>query len=177
MPRWPLAQPMRLLGHNGEINTLLGNINWMMAREADLSHAVWQDRLEVLKPTVNADNSDSANLDNVFELLVQSGRSPQEALMIMVPEAYQNQPDLQNRPEIVDFYEYHSGMQEAWDGPALLVFSDGKTVGSHSRSQRAAAGPLQHHPRWLCHRLFGSRSGGLCRNLRLSRKVALAPVR
>ena len=130
MPRWPLAQPMRLLGHNGEINTLLGNINWMMAREADLSHSAWKEQLEVLKPTVNADNSDSANLDNVFELLVQSGRSPQEALMIMVPEAYQNQPDLLNQPEIVDFYEYYSGMQEAWDGPALLVFSDGKTVGA-----------------------------------------------
>ena len=130
MPRWPLAQPMRLLGHNGEINTLLGNINWMMAREADLAHSVWKDRIGTLKPTVNADNSDSANLDNVFELLVQSGRSPQEALMIMVPEAYQNQPDLVNQPEIVDFYEYYSGIQEAWDGPALLVFSDGKTVGA-----------------------------------------------
>jgi glutamate synthase (ferredoxin) len=130
MPRWPLAQPMRLLGHNGEINTLLGNINWMMAREADLSHPFWSNRLDVLKPTVNANNSDSANLDNVFELLVQSGRSPQEALMIMVPEVYQNQPDLLNRPEIVDFYEYYSGMQEAWDGPALLVFSNGKTVGA-----------------------------------------------
>ncbi len=130
MPRWPLAQPMRLLGHNGEINTLLGNINWMMAREADLAHSNWGDRLSDLKPTVNAENSDSANLDNVMELLVRSGRSPQEALMIMVPEAYQNQPDLLNYPEITDFYEYYSGIQEPWDGPALLVFSDGKTIGA-----------------------------------------------
>ncbi|MBW4543821.1 MAG: glutamate synthase subunit alpha [Symplocastrum torsivum CPER-KK1] len=163
MPKWPLAQPMRLLGHNGEINTLLGNINWMMAREADLTHPLWGVRtqeseirtqeaalsmpsdsgavesrresasnteLDDLKPIVNPDNSDSATLDNVLELLVHSGRSPLEALMIMVPEAYLNQPDLEKHPEIVDFYEYYSGIQEPWDGPALLVFSDGKTVGA-----------------------------------------------
>ncbi|MDZ8224582.1 MULTISPECIES: glutamate synthase-related protein [unclassified Nostoc] len=130
MPKWPLAQPMRLLGHNGEINTLLGNINWMMAREASLNHPVWGDRIKELKPLVHIDNSDSATLDNVLELLVCSGRSPLEALMIMVPEAYQNQPSLANSPEIVDFYEYYSGLQEAWDGPALLVFSDGKKVGA-----------------------------------------------
>ncbi|UBF29669.1 glutamate synthase subunit alpha [Kovacikia minuta CCNUW1] len=130
MPRWPLAQPMRLLGHNGEINTLLGNVNWMVAREADLAHPCWSDHIDDLKPTVNAENSDSANLDNVMELLVRSGRTPQEALMIMVPEAYLNQPDLLNYPEITDFYEYYSGIQEPWDGPALLVFSDGKTIGA-----------------------------------------------
>jgi len=134
MPRWPLAQPMRLLGHNGEINTLLGNVNWMMAREADLAHPCWeelgQNRLNDLKPIVNLNNSDSANLDNVMELLVRSGRSPLEAIMIMVPEAYQNQPDLADHPEIVDFYEYYNGIQEPWDGPALLVFSDGKQVGA-----------------------------------------------
>ncbi len=145
MPKWPLAQPMRLLGHNGEINTLLGNINWMMAREASLDHPVWgvqrsahendgaslqETRIKELKPLVHIDNSDSATLDNVVELLVCSGRSPLEALMIMVPEAYQNQPSLRESPEIVDFYEYYSGLQEAWDGPALLVFSDGKKVGA-----------------------------------------------
>ncbi|MFB2917036.1 glutamate synthase-related protein [Aerosakkonema funiforme] len=130
MPKWPLAQPMRFLGHNGEINTLLGNINWMVAREADLSHEIWGERLNDLKPIVNPENSDSANLDNVLELIVQSGRSPLEGLMMMVPEAYKNQPDLDKYPEIVDFYEYYSGIQEAWDGPALLVFSDGKKVGA-----------------------------------------------
>jgi glutamate synthase (ferredoxin) len=130
MPKWPLAQPMRLLGHNGEINTLVGNINWMMAREADLTHPLWAGRLDELKPIVHPDNSDSATLDNVLELLVRSGRSPLEGLMMMVPEAYKNQPDLANYPEIVDFYEYYSGIQEPWDGPALLVFSDGKKVGA-----------------------------------------------
>lgn len=131
MPKWPFAQPMRMLGHNGEINTLLGNINWMMARENNLQIPGWKpEELEALTPIVNADNSDSYNLDSAMELLVRSGRSPMEAAMVLVPEAYQNQPDLKDHPEITDFYEYYSGLQEPWDGPALLVFSDGKTVGA-----------------------------------------------
>lgn len=138
MPKWPFAQPMRLLGHNGEINTLLGNINWMSTREkqlvdtfSDISLPGWkQEEIEKLTPIVNNDNSDSYNLDSAMELLVRTGRSLPEATMILVPEAYQNQPSLQKYPEIVDFYEYHSGQQEPWDGPALLVFSDGKTVGA-----------------------------------------------
>ena len=131
MPKWPLAQPMRLLGHNGEINTLLGNINWMTARERNLETKGWtKEELQSLTPIVNNANSDSYNLDSVMEVLVRTGRSPLEAAMILVPEAYQNQPALKDHPEIVDFYEYYSGFQEPWDGPALLVFSDGKTVGA-----------------------------------------------
>ncbi len=130
MPRWPLAQPMRLLGHNGEINTLLGNVNWMLSRGAELSHPDWGDRIRELLPVVDLNNSDSANLDNVLELIVRSGRTPMEALAILVPEAYMNQPALEAYPEVVDFYEYYRGHQEAWDGPALLAFCDGKTVGA-----------------------------------------------
>ncbi|BAZ46652.1 ferredoxin-dependent glutamate synthase [Chondrocystis sp. NIES-4102] len=138
MPKWPFAQPMRILGHNGEINTLLGNINWMSNREKELVSNFestclpgWtQSEIEGLTPIVNNHNSDSYNLDSVMELLVRTGRSIPEAAMILVPEAYKNQPSLQEYPEIVDFYEYHSGQQEPWDGPALLVFSDGKTVGA-----------------------------------------------
>uniref|UniRef100_UPI00286D2684 glutamate synthase central domain-containing protein n=1 Tax=Chamaesiphon sp. OTE_75_metabat_556 TaxID=2964692 RepID=UPI00286D2684 len=130
LPKWPLAQPMRVLGHNGEINTLLGNINGMTARESDLNHPLWNDRLRELQPILNLDNSDSGTLDNVLELIVRSGRSPIEGLMMMVPEAYKNQPELDKYPEITDFYEYYSGLQEAWDGPALLAFSDGKVVGA-----------------------------------------------
>ncbi|MCT7985114.1 glutamate synthase large subunit [Laspinema sp. A4] len=130
LPRWPLAQPMRLLGHNGEINTLLGNINWMMARQVDLQSPLWGEKIEQLKPLVNPNNSDSANLDNVMELLVRSGSRASEALMIMVPEAYKNQPALKNRQSIVDFYEYYSGIQEPWDGPALIAYSDGQQVGA-----------------------------------------------
>ena len=138
MPKWPFAQPMRMLGHNGEINTLLGNINWMSNREKELvsnfdetSLPGWmQTEIEGLTPIVNNDNSDSYNLDSAMELLVRTGRSIPEAAMILVPEAYKNQPALKEYPEIVDFYEYHSGQQEPWDGPALLVYSDGKTVGA-----------------------------------------------
>ncbi len=130
LPKWPLAQPMRLLGHNGEINTLLGNINWMMARESSFAHPNWNGRLADIKPVVNVKNSDSANLDNSLELLVRSGRSPLEAMMLLIPEAYQNQPELANYPEVVDFYEYYAGLQEAWDGPALIVFGDGNIVGA-----------------------------------------------
>ncbi|MGK7900339.1 MAG: glutamate synthase-related protein, partial [Hormoscilla sp.] len=130
MPRWPLAQPLRMLGHNGEINTLLGNINWMKSRQGDLDSDLWRSRLGELFPIVNKGQSDSANLDNVMELLVLSGRSPTEALMMLVPEAYKQQPELADHQEIVDFYEYYSGMQEPWDGPALIVFSDGHTVGA-----------------------------------------------
>jgi glutamate synthase (ferredoxin) len=129
-PRWPLAQPLRILGHNGEINTVIGNRNWMRAREADLSHPYWADRLEELKPVVFPTGSDSASLDNAMELLVHSGRSPLHALMMLVPEAYQNQPELADHPEVVDFYEYHSALQEPWDGPALIAFSNGKQVGA-----------------------------------------------
>ncbi|HAN47180.1 MAG TPA: glutamate synthase large subunit, partial [Cyanobacteria bacterium UBA8156] len=130
MPRWPLAQPMRMLGHNGEINTLLGNVNWFRARERDLQHEVWGDRLGDFLPVLKPDESDSANLDHVFELLVETGWSPLEALAVLVPEAYENQPDLQDKPEITDFYEYFAGLQEPWDGPALLAFSDGEIVGA-----------------------------------------------
>jgi glutamate synthase (ferredoxin) len=128
MPKWPLAQPMRFLGHNGEINTLLGNLNWMRSKQAGLQ----TDKLDMqaIGEVVNVKNSDSANLDNVMELLVNAGRSPMESLMILVPEAYKNQPDLLAYPEIVDFYEFYSGIQESWDGPALLAFSDGKKVGA-----------------------------------------------
>ncbi|KAK9290496.1 hypothetical protein L1049_008666 [Liquidambar formosana] len=130
-PRWPLAQPMRLLGHNGEINTIQGNLNWMQSRENSLKSPVWRGRENEIRPYGNPKASDSANLDSAAELLLRSGRSPEEALMILVPEAYKNHPTLTIKyPEVVDFYDYYKGQMEAWDGPALLLFSDGKTVGA-----------------------------------------------
>nr|YP_010203996.1 ferredoxin-dependent glutamate synthase [Ahnfeltia fastigiata]UAT97516.1 ferredoxin-dependent glutamate synthase [Ahnfeltia fastigiata] len=130
MPKWPLAQPMRFIAHNGEINTLLGNLNWMRSKEILLDHPYWKNCSENLKPITNSENSDSANLDSALELLIASGRSPQEALMILIPEAYQNQPALDKFPEVIDFYEYYSNLQEPWDGPALVVFTDGKILGA-----------------------------------------------
>ncbi|QPN68971.1 glutamate synthase-related protein [Synechococcus sp. CBW1108] len=129
LPRWPLAQPMRLLGHNGEINTLLGNLNWARASEADLN-AIWGEAARDLKPVVNAAFSDSANLDATLELLVRSGRPITESLLTLVPEAFRDQPELTDRPEIQAFYEYSACTQEPWDGPALLVFADGRSVGA-----------------------------------------------
>ncbi|XP_027173770.1 ferredoxin-dependent glutamate synthase, chloroplastic [Coffea eugenioides] len=130
-PRWPLAQPMRFLGHNGEINTIQGNLNWMRSREASLKSSVWRGRENEIRPFGNPKASDSANLDSTAELLIRSGRTPEEALMILVPEAYKNHPTLSIKyPEVVDFYDYYKGQMEAWDGPALLLFSDGKTVGA-----------------------------------------------
>ncbi|XP_057983389.1 ferredoxin-dependent glutamate synthase, chloroplastic-like [Malania oleifera] len=130
-PRWPLAQPMRFLGHNGEINTIQGNLNWMQSREASLNSPVWRGRENEIRPYGNPKASDSANLDSAAELLIRSGRDPEEALMILVPEAYKNHPTLMIKyPEVVDFYDYYKGQMEAWDGPALLLFSDGKTVGA-----------------------------------------------
>lgn len=130
MPKWSLAQPMRFIAHNGEINTLLGNLNWMKSKESILSHRYWNKPIKDLRPITNLENSDSANLDAAVELLIASGRSPQEALMILIPEAYDNQPALNKFPEIVDFYEYYAGLQEPWDGPALVVFTDGKMLGA-----------------------------------------------
>ena len=127
MPRWMLAQPFRFLAHNGEINTLLGNRNWMTAREEALEHPSWPGQGEFAK-TLNHRSSDSANLDNVMELLVRSDRSPEEALLQLMPEACKDKDELPQ--SVVDFYEYYSALQEPWDGPALIVYSDGKTVGA-----------------------------------------------
>eukprot|EP00252_Welwitschia_mirabilis_P016848 TRINITY_DN3745_c0_g1_i1.p1 TRINITY_DN3745_c0_g1~~TRINITY_DN3745_c0_g1_i1.p1 ORF type:complete len:1624 (+),score=368.74 TRINITY_DN3745_c0_g1_i1:479-5350(+) len=130
-PRWPLAQPMRFLGHNGEINTIQGNLNWMKSRETSIKSPVWRGRENEIRPYGNPKASDSANLDSAAEMLMRSGRSPEETLMILVPEAYKNHPTLNIKyPEVVDFYEYYKGQMEAWDGPALLLFSDGRTVGA-----------------------------------------------
>nr|QCI06864.1 glutamate synthase [Halydictyon mirabile] len=130
MPKWSLAQPMRFIAHNGEINTLLGNLNWMKSKESLFKHSSWNKFQEFIFPVTNIENSDSANLDAAVELLIQSGKTPQEALMILIPEAYQNQPYLNLFSPIFDFYEYYSSLQEPWDGPALVVFSDGNIVGA-----------------------------------------------
>ena len=130
MPRWSLAQPMRVLGHNGEINTLLGNLNWMRAREREIVSAS-SDAAH--SPLVDRARSDSANLDGAAELLArQPGRDLPEALMVLVPEAFESNRELDG-PKwagVSDFYKYHALLQEAWDGPALLVFSDGKWIGA-----------------------------------------------
>lgn len=128
-PAWRRAQPFRYIAHNGEINTVRGNINWMNAREALFSSVNFSDaELKMLNPVCNNDNSDSANLDMAIELLVLSGRSLAQVMMMMVPEAWQTQGDMD--PTKRAFYEYYACIMEPWDGPASLSFTDGNVIGA-----------------------------------------------
>jgi glutamate synthase domain-containing protein 2/glutamate synthase domain-containing protein 1/glutamate synthase domain-containing protein 3 len=123
---WRLAHPYRFVIHNGEINTLRGNMNWMMAREPMLSSPVLGDDLDKLRPFVSAGQSDTATLDNVLELLLATGRSLPHAMMMLIPEAWADHIPMDQAKK--DFYEYHSALMEPWDGPALVIGTDGKKV-------------------------------------------------
>ncbi len=127
---WKLAHPYRYICHNGEINTLRGNINWMTARQALLDSPLFDDD-DVLKllPIITPGASDTASFDNVLELLIMGGRSPAHAMMMMVPEAWNG--DRFISPDKRAFYEYHASLMEPWDGPALITFTDGKTIGAN----------------------------------------------
>ena len=127
-PTWPLAHPFRMMAHNGEINTIRGNRNWMHAREAELKADFWGADIDLLKPIIQPGGSDSASLDNALEVLAMSGRSLLHAVTMLVPPAYRSDPDL--AAELCAFYEYHRCFCEPWDGPAALVFTDGLTVGA-----------------------------------------------
>jgi glutamate synthase domain-containing protein 2/glutamate synthase domain-containing protein 1/glutamate synthase domain-containing protein 3 len=126
MPTWERAQPFRMLCHNGEINTIEGNVNLMRAREADLG-ADWIDE-ELITPVIDTDQSDSAKLDAALELLVRGGRDVRHAKAMLVPQVWEGVRDID--PEVRDFYRYHSCLLEPWDGPAGLLFTDGRRVGA-----------------------------------------------
>ncbi|MBI3951198.1 MAG: glutamate synthase large subunit, partial [Acidobacteria bacterium] len=127
-PSWDRAQPMRFMCHNGEINTLRGNINWMHAREGIMRSDPFGDDLPKLFPIVEPDCSDSGNFDNVLEFLLMTGRTLQEAIMMMIPEAWQNHESMSAAKRA--FYEYHSCLMEPWDGPASIAFTDGHYIGA-----------------------------------------------
>src|SRR5881227_1898600 len=128
-PSWELAHPYRMIAHNGEINTLRGNVNWMRARESQLASDLFgEDDLAKLLPIVRPGGSDSATFDNVLELLVLAGRSLPHAVMMMIPEAYQDRDDLSD--ELKGFYAFHSCLMEPWDGPAGVCFTNGRVVGA-----------------------------------------------
>ena len=127
-PSWPLAHPFRLIAHNGEINTLRGNINWMRARESQLASDLFGEDLEKVIPVVAPDGSDSATFDNVIELLLLAGRSLPHAAMMMIPEAFRGREDLP--AELEGFYAFHSSLMEPWDGPAAVAFTDGRVIGA-----------------------------------------------
>ena len=127
-PSWPLAHPFRLIAHNGEINTVKGNRNWMRAREALLRSDLIPGDLDRLFPICTATASDSASFDEVLELLYLGGRSLPHAVLMMIPEAWENNPEMD--PARRAFYQYHSSLTEPWDGPASVSFTDGRIIGA-----------------------------------------------
>ncbi len=127
-PSWARAHPYRYIAHNGEINTLRGNVNWMAARESLFASDLFGDDIKEVLPIIDQSGSDSAMFDNVLELLVLSGRSLPHAVMMMIPEPWSGDPTMS--PEKKAFYEYHSFLMEPWDGPASIAFTDGIRIGA-----------------------------------------------
>ncbi|MDP5008693.1 MAG: glutamate synthase-related protein, partial [Glaciimonas sp.] len=126
-PEWPLAHPYRLMAHNGEINTVKGNFNWMRAREGVMKSAVLGDDLQKLFPLIYEGQSDTASFDNVLELLIMAGYPIAQAMMMMIPEAWESHTSMDENRRA--FYEYHAAMMEPWDGPAAMAFTDGRHIG------------------------------------------------
>src|ERR1051325_2076763 len=127
-PSWPRAHPYRYIAHNGEINTLRGNINWMHARESLLACELFGPDIKKILPIIDETGSDSAMFDNVLEMLVMTGRSLPHAVMMMIPEPWSGDPTMS--PERRAFYEFHSCLMEPWDGPASIAFTDGRQIGA-----------------------------------------------
>ncbi|MBL8266660.1 glutamate synthase large subunit [Steroidobacter sp.] len=127
-PSWDRAHPYRYVAHNGEINTVRGNANWMHAREALFQSEAFGDDMEQILPIINPNGSDSAMFDNTLELLVLAGRSLPHAMMMMIPEPWSNHQNMEDSKRA--FYQYHSSLMEPWDGPAAIAFTDGKAIGA-----------------------------------------------
>jgi len=126
-PTWERAQPFRYLAHNGEINTVRGNANWMRARESTLHSEAYGADIEKIKPIIDIDGSDSTMIDNALEAVIQGGREPAHSFMMLIPEAWSSHKHMSDAKKA--FYEYHATMMEPWDGPASIVFTDGRYVG------------------------------------------------
>ena len=127
-PSWPLAHPFRYLCHNGEINTIKGNRNWMASRERDMQSPLFGENIEKILPVLENGVSDSANLDNALELLVNGGRSIEHAMAMLIPQAWGDKYPI--GPDLRGFYEYHAGIMEPWDGPAAVIYTDGRSLGA-----------------------------------------------
>ncbi len=134
-PSWQLAHPYRYIAHNGEINTLKGNVNWMYARQSILASPLFGDDIRKLFPIVMPGGSDSASFDNVLELLYLAGRDIPHAMAMLIPEAWASNEHMQ--PEKKAFYEYHASLMEPWDGPAAIAFTDGRVIGATSAGTAA----------------------------------------
>jgi glutamate synthase (NADPH/NADH) large chain len=129
LPNWKLAQPLRYLAHNGEINTLQGNRNWILALQNELEHEFFGENIKLIDPLVSFEESDSVSLDRVFELLCLAGYSPIHAINMLIPPAWENVPDISEKVRL--FFEFQSFMMQPWDGPAAIAFTDGETIGAH----------------------------------------------
>jgi len=129
LPNWRLAQPLRYLAHNGEINTIQGNRNWMLTLQHELEHELLKGKEELVKPLVSHEESDSASLDRVFELLCLVGYKPEHAMYMLIPPAWETVPGLSEK--VKAFLEYESLLMKPWDGPAAIAFTDGKVIGAH----------------------------------------------
>jgi glutamate synthase domain-containing protein 2/glutamate synthase domain-containing protein 1/glutamate synthase domain-containing protein 3 len=127
-PSWKLAHPYRYVAHNGEINTIRGNISWMNARQSILAHPLHGDQIGKLFPVISPGGSDSGSLDNAVEFLFQSGRSLPHVMAMLIPEAWSGNPDMDEDKRA--FYEYHASLMEPWDGPAAMAFTDGRVIGA-----------------------------------------------
>jgi glutamate synthase (NADPH/NADH) large chain len=127
-PSWKLAHPYRYVAHNGEINTIRGNVSWMNARQSVLSSALYDGHIDKLYPVITPEGSDSGSLDNAVEFLYQSGRSLPHVMAMLIPEAWAGNPDMDEEKRA--FYEYHASLMEPWDGPAAIAFTDGKVIGA-----------------------------------------------
>jgi glutamate synthase domain-containing protein 2/glutamate synthase domain-containing protein 1/glutamate synthase domain-containing protein 3 len=127
-PTWQLAHPYRFIAHNGEINTLRGNVNWMHARQSVLESPLFGADIKKLFPIIPPGGSDSASFDNALELLVMAGRGISHAMAMLIPEAWSGNPDM--NPQKRAFYEYHASLMEPWDGPAAIAFTDGRSIGA-----------------------------------------------
>ncbi len=129
LPNWKLAQPMRYSAHNGEINTLQGNRNWILALQEELTHDLFGDRIELVKPLISWEESDSASFDRVFEILCLGGYTPSHAINMLIPPAWESVPDMPDEFRV--FFEFQSFIMQPWDGPAAIAYTNGEVIGAH----------------------------------------------
>ena len=142
-PTWQLVHPYRLVAHNGEINTLRGNVNWMAARQASVDSDLFGNDISKIWPISYEGQSDTACFDNALEFLVRGGYSLAHAMVMLIPEAWAGNPLMDEERRA--FYEYHAALMEPWDGPAAIAFTDGRADRRDPRPQRAAPGALSRH--------------------------------
>ena len=174
-PSWKLAHPYRFIAHNGEINTVRGNVNWMNARRRTLESTLLGPDLDKMWPLIPHGQSDTADLDNALELLLAGGYPLAHAMMMLIPEAWAGNPLMDAKRRA--FYEYHAALMEPWDGPAADRLHRRPPDRRHARPQRPAPRALHHHRRRPCDHGLGGRRAAASRRSRSSASGACSPAR